>query len=191
MNPRRCSIARLFPRWNRTSALSQKRGSNREHKAVEPFVFILPLTYVQFDTHDCYVGSTSYEMETLFRLFVLKECHGWAYETALVEYLTQHLDFCEQIGLESVPNQSTLWRSWYHRFTANLRNTVEIAARTILIKAQDAGVTVPREPEENSRRHNTESAESDPDNQTVLEQAETVTEHVSRVAFPAVLTGPW
>jgi hypothetical protein len=79
-----------------------------EYKAVEPFVFTLPLTYVQFDTHDCYVGSTSYEMETLFHLFVLKECHGWAHETALVEYLTRHLDFCEQIGLESVPNQSTL-----------------------------------------------------------------------------------
>ena len=34
-----------------------------EHKAVEPFVFTLPLTYVQFDTHNCYVDSTSYKVE--------------------------------------------------------------------------------------------------------------------------------
>nr|WP_267621071.1 transposase [Halobium salinum] len=124
-------------------------------------------------------------METLFRLFLLKELYGWDHETALVEYLIQHLDLCEQTGLESVPNQSTLWRSWHHRFSADLRNTVETAARAILIKAQNAGITVPCESERQSRRHSDGSAESDPGDQTVLEQAETVTEQVSRVAFPA------
>ncbi len=123
-------------------------------------------------------------METLFRLFVLKELYGWGHETALVEYLTQQPDLCERLGLESVPNQSTLWRSWHHRFTADLRNTVKTAARTILIKAQNAGISVPRKPERQSRRHGDESRESDPGDQVVLEQAETVTEHVSRVAFP-------
>ena len=110
-------------------------------------------------------------MEILFRLFVLKECYGWDHETALVEYLTQHPDFCERSGSESVPNLPTLWRSWHHRFTADLRDTVETAARTILIKAQNAGVQVPREPERQSRRHDIESTESDPDDQTILEQA--------------------
>lgn len=124
-------------------------------------------------------------MEILFRLFVLKECYGWDHETALVEYLTQHPDFCERSGSESVPNLPTLWRSWHHRFTADLRDTVETAARTILIKAQNAGVQVPREPERQSRRHDIESTESDPDDQTILEQAKKVTERVSDVAFPA------
>jgi IS4 transposase len=32
-------------------------------------------------------------MQTLFRLFLLKECHGWDHETALVEYLSQHHNF--------------------------------------------------------------------------------------------------
>ena len=156
-----------------------------DHETVEPFVQALPLAYVQFDAHDRYAGSTSYEMETLFRLFLLKECHGWDHETALVEYLTQHPDFREQIGLESVPNQSTLWRSWHHRFTADLQDIIRTAARTILIKAQNAGVTVPRDPERQSRRHGDENTEPDPDDQTILNQAETVTERVSDVAFPA------
>nr|WP_246066562.1 transposase [Halorubrum cibi] len=124
-------------------------------------------------------------METLFRLFLLKECHGWDHETALVEYLTQHPDLCNQFGLESVPNQSTLWRSWHHRFTAGLQDTVETAAQTILIKAQNAGVTVPYEPDRQNRRHRDECTEPNPDEQTVLEQAETVTNRVSDVAFPA------
>jgi len=156
-----------------------------EHEAIEPFVSALPLAYVRFDAHDQYTGSTSYEMETLFRLFLLKELHGWDHETALVEYLTQQPNLCNRFGLESVPNQSTLWRSWHHRFTTDVRETVEAAARTILMKAQDAGVAVPREPELNSCSHGGESEESIPDDQTVLERAETVTDNVSRVAFPA------
>jgi len=156
-----------------------------DHDRVDPFVHAVPLAYVQFDAHDRYAGSTSYEMETLFRLFLLKELYDWDHETALVEYLTKHPDLCDQLGLESVPDQSTLWRSWNHRFTADLQDTIKTAARTILIKAQNAGVSVPREPERQSRRHHDETEESDPDDQTVLEQAETVTEHVSRVVFPA------
>ncbi|RAW44582.1 transposase [Halorubrum sp. 48-1-W] len=156
-----------------------------DHDSIDQFVHAVPLAYVQFDAHDRYAGSTSYKMETLFRLFLLKECHGWGHETALVEYLTKHPDFCEQIGLESVPNQSTLWRSWHKRFTVDLQDTVETATRTILIKAQNAGVSVPREPERQSRRHDNERPKSDPDDKTVLEQVETVTDRVSDVVFPA------
>ena len=39
------------------------------HESVEPFVATLPLAYVQFDAHDRYANSTTYGMETLFRLF--------------------------------------------------------------------------------------------------------------------------
>ncbi len=87
--------------------------------------------------------------------------------------------------MESVPNQSTLWRSWHHRFTADLQDTVETAARTNLIKAQNAGASVPHEPERQSHRHDNESPKSDLEDQTVLEQAETVTDRVSTVVFPA------
>jgi len=113
---------------------------------------------------------------SLHSLFLLKELYDWDHETALVEYLTKHPDHCDQLGLESVPDQSTLWRSWHHRFTADLQDTAETIARTILIKAQNAGVTVPREPDRQSRKYDTEDTESDPSDQTVLEQAETITE---------------
>ncbi len=85
----------------------------------------------------------------------------------------------------TVPDQSTLWRSWHHRFTTDLRDTVDTAARTLLIKAQNAGVAVPRVPEQNIRRRSDESEASNSDDQTVLEEVGTVTEQVSRVAFPA------
>ena len=50
-------------------------------------------------------------MDTLFRIFILKELHGWSHETALVRYLIHRPELCEQLGFETVPDQSTLWRS--------------------------------------------------------------------------------
>jgi len=155
------------------------------HESVENFVCVLPLAYFEFDAHDRYAESTRYEMDTLFRMFVLMECHGWEHETALVEYIECRPELCEQLGLETVPDQSTLWRSWHERFTAELRGTVETAARTILVKAQNADVAVPREPERHLPSHGDEEDESDLDEQAVLDEAATVTEHVSRVVFPA------
>ena len=98
-------------------------------------------------------------MDTLFRVFVLKELHGLEHETALYEYLENCPVLCEQLGFETIPEQSTLWRSWHERFTPDLRETVETATRTILIKAQNAGVGIPREPERKLRHHDDESGE--------------------------------
>ena len=86
---------------------------------------------------------------------------------------------------ETIPNQSTLWRSWHKRFTSELRETIKTVARTILITAQNAGVEVPRAPERQLQRHDDRSEETELDHQTTLEEATKVTDHVSRVVFPA------
>jgi len=155
------------------------------HDSLEQFVCSLPLAYFRFETHDRYASSAHYEMEMLFRAFLLKEIHGWTHETALVEYLDNCPDLCGRLSLEPVPDQSTLWRSWNKRFTTDLRETVETAARTILIKAQNAGVEVPREPERDGRHRDEDAEDATPGDQTILTKAERVSEHVSRVVFPA------
>jgi len=159
--------------------------THHEHISVEQFVSELPLAYFQFEAHDCYEDPTHYEMDTLFRVFVLKELHGWEHETALYEYLESHPELCERLGLETVPDQSTLWRSWHTRFSDELRETVQKAARTILIKAQNADVTVPREPEQILPARCDDVDKSVPDDRAILDNTDRVTEHVSRVVFPA------
>ena len=155
-----------------------------DHNSLEQLVCSIPLAYFRFEAHDCYGSSTRYEMDTLFRVFVLKELHGWKHETSLVEYLDSHPGLCGRLELGTVPDQSTLWRSWNERFTRDLRETVQKAARTILIKAQNADVVVPREPERNTRQGH-DAAESNPGDQAILNKTGTITKHVSRVAFPA------
>jgi len=159
--------------------------NHQAHHSVDEFVSHYPVAYVEFGPHDRYSGATQYEMALLFRLFLLKELHGWTHETALLRYLTHHPELREQLELETVPDQSTLWRSWHKRFTTELRETVEAAARTILIKAQDAGVTVPREPERNFPSQDDGADKSDPDDQAILNEAGSITDHISHVVFPA------
>jgi len=154
------------------------------HHSVDEFVSYYPVAYVEFEPHDRYSGATEYEMVQLFRLFLLKEIHGWSHETELLTYLTHHPDLREQLGLETVPDQSTLWRSWHERFTTELRETIETAARTVLIKAQDEGVAVPQEPERQLPFQRDEE-ESDTGDQAVLDESASITNHISRIVFPA------
>ena len=156
-----------------------------EHDSLKQFICSLPVAYFRFETHDRYAASIRYEMETLFGVFLLKEIHGWTHETTLVKYLDNRPGLRSQLSLESVPDQSTLWRSWNRRFTTDLCETVETAARSILIKAQNAGIEVPRDPERTVRRQDGDGEDEAPDDQTTIAEAERVTEHVSRVVFPA------
>jgi len=153
------------------------------HGSVEFFIADLPLAYVDFEPHDCYTGAPDYEMEQLVRAFVLKEIRAWEHESPLAEYLGQHPLLCEQLDFESVPDQSTLWRTWHQRFTTDLRETIATAARTILIQADRANVPVPREPPERPSPRE-QSDETAPTQQTILNRAETITEQVSQIAHP-------
>ncbi|WP_187367506.1 transposase, partial [Haloferax sp. KTX1] len=98
---------------------------HQAHHSVDEFVSHYPVAYVEFGPHVRYSGAIQYEMAQLFRLFLLKELHGWAHETALLTYLTHHPELHEQLDIETVPDQSTLWRSWHERFTTELRETIE------------------------------------------------------------------
>jgi IS4 transposase len=182
------------PLYDRTSlaglesdvrTVSEAWFAHESHDSIERFVCSLPLAYFRFEAHDCYAKSTRYEMDTLFRVFLIKEIHGWRHETALLAYLEESPDLCGELELESIPDQSTLWRTWENRFTPELRETVQTTARTILLKAQNTGVSVPREPERNCSSR--DDAEDEPilDEEAILDKAATITDHVSRLVFPA------
>ena len=89
-----------------------------------------------------------------------------------------------------MPHQSTLWRSWQYRFTDSLRDTVESAAESILGKADQADVSVPREPPTAHSHAETEEAAT-LDGRVVLDRAEGITDHVSRIVYPRFCLKPW
>lgn len=56
--------------------VSQTWFKHDRHESVENFVCALPLAYFEFHAHDRYAGPTRYEMDTFFRVFLLKELTG-------------------------------------------------------------------------------------------------------------------
>jgi IS4 transposase len=154
------------------------------HESIEDFVCCLPLAYVAFEAHDRYTGPTRYGMEQLVRAFLLKELYGWEHESTLAKYLDQCPSVREHLGFESVPDQSTLWRTRHRRFTPDLRETVETAARTILTQSDRAGVPVPRRPPERSSPRQ-QSDDELPTQQEILDRADEITGRVSEFVNPA------
>lgn len=154
------------------------------HDSIEEFVCHYPLAYVEFESVNRYSGSTRYGISQLLRVFLIKKLHGWEHETALVEYLRQHPSLRQQLGFESIPDQSTLWRSWRKRFTPALRETIETLAEAILVKADQAGVAVPREPPSIWPRTEADQ-ESTTDEQAVLDLADAITDQLSHIVYPA------
>ena len=167
-----------------TSTVADVWFTHAAHESTEEFVCHVPLAYVDFDGHDRYTGHTRYDMKQLVRGFLLKELHGWTHETALTSYLEQRPALCRQLGFETLPDQSTLWRTWHRRFSADLQETIQECTQTILIKAERAGVDVPRSPQRKTGRPDTDD---DPlSEQARLSKAGDVTDELQRIAYPAL-----
>jgi len=158
--------------------------SHDSHNSVDELICDLPLQYVDFTDHDRYSSSTTYSMRTLVRSFLLKEVHGWDHESALVAYLERSPNVRQQLGFETVPDQSTLWRTWHRRFPTILQETIQKGSRAILIKAEDEGVSIPRKPSRQFRNGDSDD-EKNPTDQLVLDLAEEITTYVSQIAYPA------
>ena len=153
------------------------------HESLDQFVCHYPLEYVEFDPHDRYTDSTQYGIEQLVRVFLLQELRGWTHETAIVTYLQQQPSLRRDLGFTSVPDQSTLWRSWHQRFTEDLHETIEAIARTILGHADNAGISIPRQPNDQPKWETDEGSPS-PDEQTIVDCASKVTEQVGKLVSP-------
>jgi putative transposase len=57
-------------------------------------------------------------MTLLVRAFSIEEINGWD-ETALHDYLKANHSLRCGFGFETLPDQSTFWRGWNHRFSEN------------------------------------------------------------------------
>ncbi|WP_458210703.1 transposase [Haladaptatus sp. NG-SE-30] len=162
--------------------------THKGHNSVDDFVAEVPLQYVDFSTHDHYSNSPRYEMTTLVRAFLLKEVHGWSHETALFEYLRQQPSIRQRLGFDTLPDQSTLWRTWHYRFPTDLRETITESARTILRQADRRNVETPHTPPQSSSYHVVDD-ENDFGKQTLLDSADKLTDHLVRVVYPAFSLG--
>jgi putative transposase len=114
-----------------------------DYADIEMLVSRLPIDHCTFAAHDSSAPySGPYPMAKLVRAFIIEEINGWD-ETALHDHLRVNPSLCRNLGFESLPNQSTFWRAWNERFSAELRGTVQQCADSIITAARACDVSLP------------------------------------------------
>lgn len=116
-----------------------------DYDDIETLICQLPIDHCTFAAHDASAPySGPYPMALLVRAFLIEEINGWD-ETALHDYLYANPSFRRRLGFESLPNQSTFWRAWNHRFSEGLRDTVQECADCIITAARACDVSLPEQ----------------------------------------------
>ncbi|WP_202593574.1 transposase [Halococcus sediminicola] len=143
-----------------------------DYADIEALVCDLPIDHLTFAAHDSLAPySGPYPMALLVRACLLKEINRWD-ETALHDHLRAHPSLRRQLGFETLPNQSTFWRAWNERFSAELRDAVQECADAIVRAARACEVPLP------DRIDTSEADESDandpPEHQLVAEKTDEV-----------------
>jgi putative transposase len=110
---------------------------------IEMLICHLPIGHLTFAAHDAsapYAGP--YPMAVHVRASLLKDFNGWD-ETALHDYLRTNPSLRRDLGFETLPNQSTFWRAWNERFSAELRDAVQECADAVVRAARACEVSLP------------------------------------------------
>ncbi|MGN8215885.1 transposase [Halococcus salifodinae] len=103
----------------------------------------LPIEHLTFAAHDSSVPySGPYPMALLVRAFIIEEINGLD-ETALHDHLRANPSLRRGLGFETLPNQSTFWRAWNHRFSEALRDAVQECAEAIVKATCACDISLP------------------------------------------------
>jgi putative transposase len=114
-----------------------------ESTAIETLVCRVPIDQCTFAAHDALAPySGPYPMALLVRAFLIEDINGWD-ETALHDHLYANPSLRKELGFEMLPNQSTFWRAWHHRFSDELRDAVQECTDAIVRAAHVCDVTLP------------------------------------------------
>ena len=93
----------------------------------------------------------------MLQLFIYREITGDSYRT-----LETYQEIAEQFGLDHVPDESVLSRTWRERFDDGVREYVTLAAHFVVKEIHDHGPTVPAvRPKEEVTDSTPESAKDD------------------------------
>jgi integrase len=114
-----------------------------DYADIETLVCDLPIDQWTFAAHDSLAPySGPYPMAILVRAFIIETLNGWD-ETALHDYLRANPSLRRDLGFESLPNQSTFWRGWNHRFSEVLCDDVQECVDRIITAARACDVSLP------------------------------------------------
>jgi putative transposase len=143
-----CSCAgdgESIPVSQRASQLAMEWFGHPAHNDVETFLARLPITIGSKPIDDPYAEwhPNTTDFGAMSRAHLLRIYHGWKHETALHGYLADEPQLVSEIGFDSLPGQSALYKAWHKRFSEEYRDELTETVETVIEIARDNGVNVP------------------------------------------------
>jgi putative transposase len=152
----------------RASQLASYWFDHAAHDDVEAFLTWLPITIGGKPIDDPYPEwhDSTTDFALITRLHLIRLYHNWEHETALCKYLDADPTVLDALGVDTAPNQSTLYTAWHDRFTDTYQETLDETVEIVVDVARDNDVSVPEralnpEPETPSTEEQERSARSE------------------------------
>jgi DNA invertase Pin-like site-specific DNA recombinase len=143
-----------------------------DYTDIETLVCQLPIDQWTFAAQDAFTPySGPYPMALLVRAFLIEEINGWD-DTALHDHLYANPSLHRGLSFETLPNQSTFWRAWNHRFCDELCAAVQECADAIVRAARTCRVSLPERI--TAAAANEPQADDRPEHQLIAEKTDEV-----------------
>lgn len=115
------------------------------HNDVEAFFAWLPITIGGMPIDDPYANwhANTTGLELVTRLHLIRLYQNWDHETALCQYLDAEPSLRDALGIETCPDQSTLYTAWNDRFPEEYRDDLRDTVEKVVSVARVHDVSVP------------------------------------------------
>ena len=113
-----------------------------EHDDLDEGIAHLPLSLFEFDYDAATWHHNTIDTEAIVRAHILRIAHGWEYCKSLHTYLKQQPHLLGPMGLDSIPDQSTLSRAW-KKFGDDHQEAIEEATLRLVGVARYYDVPAP------------------------------------------------
>jgi putative transposase len=129
----------------RAEKLAREWFGQPAHNDVETFLTRFPITIGGKPIDDPYAEwhPNTTDFGAMSRAHLLRIYYGWKHETALHGYLADEPWLVDEIGFDSLPGQSALYKAWHKRFSEEYRNELTQTVATVIEIARDNGIDVP------------------------------------------------
>jgi len=114
-----------------------------EHTDIEAAVAHVPFKTFNFEFEYAAWHRNATDPEPLLRAHVLRLVKGWKNETALKTHLRRNPMLVGQLGFDSIPSQSTLWKAWNERLSERHQEALRDAAQVLVDVARQHGMAAP------------------------------------------------
>lgn len=116
---------------------------HQAHSSLEEAIYHFPLRPREFGYDIAEWHGKQHPPDAMLKAHLVRLVKGWGGETALLDYFDEKPELPIQLGFDTAPSQSALWRAWHKRLSDDHQDVMYIIAQVFVQIAREKGVAAP------------------------------------------------